>query len=463
MKITNAGNSNAKTYGTASLTSLVVASMVGAGVFTTSGFTLGATGSPARVMLCWCLGGAIAICGAIAYGRLASLMPESGGEYLFLSRQLHPAVGFLAGWISLTAGFSGAIATAAVAFERYALPDGIRPNFLPPDGLAILVVITCGLAHGIRASVGKHFQNAVVATKLLALAIFCVTVYSNWQTHTWHWTPTTPPTSDAWDATVAIATSLVWISLSFAGFNAAIYVASESNASSRSVPRALLLGTVAVTALYLLLNFVFVTSVPMEQIAWQEPIAAIAAQAIGGDSLELLMRFVVSLGLLSSVLGMIMAGPRVYAKMADDGVFPSAFSVARGGMPRSILLQTGIAVGLIALQRMLVTTGLLSSSLLGLLIYLGTTLSISSAVCVSTLFLPAVRKKITGQRSLIVDAAAAVYVTATLLAVVLMIANRDSDGNPQWPQHLSGAALTLITGGFAWLRFRNRNGQQPSS
>lgn len=449
-------NHQQQAYGLTSLTGLVIASMVGAGVFTTSGFTLGVVGSPSRVMLCWCLGGAIAMCGAVAYGRLAVLMPESGGEYLYLSRQIHPIAGFLGGWVSLTAGFSGAIATAAVAFERYAMPDGVRPDFFPPDTIAIVLVIICGTAHGINTTAGKLLQNAVVVAKLLALLAFSLTVLSKLNSHTWHLEATSPPTSNLWDATHAIATSLVWISMSYAGFNAAIYVASESTAARQNVPKALLAGTLAVTGLYLILNMAFVTSAPADQLMWKEPVAAIAAKAIGGPWLEFTMRGAVSLGLLSSVLGMMMAGPRVYSKMADDNVFPAVFASSRGGISRSITLQTIIAVSLILAQRIFISTGLLESSLLGLLFYLGTTLSISSALCVATLFLPSVRSATAAKSSVIVDFAAAVYVLATLLAVVLMVLSPDPSGQSQWAQHLSGTAITLLTGLAAWWWFRPR-------
>ena len=136
-------------------------------------------------MLCWCIGGVIAICGAVGYGRLALLVPQSGGEYLYLSRHVHPLAGFLAGWVSLTAGFSGAIATAAVGFDRYAVPDTVRPDWLPPDLLAIALVVVCGMAHGIRATTGKFVQNLVVCVKLLALAAFGVVVLVKLNSHPW--------------------------------------------------------------------------------------------------------------------------------------------------------------------------------------------------------------------------------------------------------------------------------------
>lgn len=434
-------------FGVPSLTMLVVASMIGVGVFTTSGFTLGSVGSVANVMLCWSLGGVIALCGAVSYGRLAALMPESGGEYLFLSRNVHPLAGFLAGWVSLFAGFSGAIATAAVGFEQYAIPESLRPAWLPSDVVAIGLILLFGAAHGFSVKWGAWLQNVVVLVKALALVGFLGFVIVNAPGHDWHWaTADSPPANSDWIG--SIATSLVWISLSFAGFNAAVYVAGESTDAAKNVPRSLIFGTVLVTAIYLILNFIFVAAAPASEIVWQQPVAAIAAKALGGTSLETLIRIAVSLGLASSVSGMIMTGPRVYAKMSDDKVFPKQFATTEG-IGRSIALQCGIATGLILLQRGLVQAELIQSSLLGLFDYLGTTLSISSACCVATLFLPSVRRRI-DRRSLWKDTASAVYIVATLGAVVLMASGIASGGDSRTYWHLSGAAVTFASGVVAW-------------
>src|SRR5512146_3600437 len=111
-----------RSLGLASATALVVASMVGTGVFTTSGFLLADLKSPWPVLGVWMLGGVLAALGALNYGALARRLPESGGEYLFLSRTLHPAAGYLAGWVSLLVGFSAPLAAAAFAFGQYAAP-----------------------------------------------------------------------------------------------------------------------------------------------------------------------------------------------------------------------------------------------------------------------------------------------------------------------------------------------------
>ncbi len=443
-----------KPYGLSTLTLLVIASMIGAGVFTTSGYTLGAVGSPTRVMVCWLIGGGIAMCGAVAYGRLARLMPESGGEYLYLTRNVHPMAGFLAGWVSLTAGFSGAIATAAVAFESYAVPDAVRPTWLPNDVVAMALVIICGLAHALHVRAGAILQNTVVAVKLAALGIFLAVVAAKLPTHHWHVAPVADAPVAWWDVTTAMATSVVWISLSYAGFNAAIYVASESVAAGRRVPQALLLGTALVTVLYLVLNLSFVTSAPAAELTWQEDVAAISARSLGGRGLELLMRTAIAFGLFSSVSGMIMAGPRVYAQMAVDGVFPQMFRIDRHGPGRSVILQTVLACGLILLQRILVVEGVLESSLLGLLIYLGTTLSLTSAGCVATLFLKRVRRQISGDTSLLQWIAAAIYVAATATSIILLMLSHQEEGTPQGIWHLTGTAATFATGLVAWAVFR---------
>ena len=445
-------------YGSGSLTLLVVASMIGSGVFTTSGYTLGAVGSPFRVVLCWVIAGAIAICGAIAYGRLARLMPQSGGEYLYLARNVHPAAGFLAGWVSLVAGFSGAIAYAAVAFEQYALPDDIRPEWLPPDLAAVAIIVICACAHGLRMTVGKVSQDFLVIIKLCVLTGFLVFIAFRIPHHAWHVAIHDDAPAVGIPLLNAIAQSLVWISLSYAGFNAAIYVASESTEASRAVPTALLKGTVLVTALYICLNAAFVMAVPANQLAWKEPVAAIAAEAIGGRKLGIFVRVAVCFGLLTSVSGMVMSGPRVYSKMADDRVFPSGFRAAQGGISRSIALQAAISIGLIVIQRILVASGVLQSSLFGLLIFLSTTLSVSSACCVLTLFLPKVRRQL-AHREVIKDLATAVYVLFTLTSVVvLMVTHKDAQtGESHAMHHLTGIGLTLVSGIIAWCIFGTGN------
>lgn len=419
--------------------------MIGSGVFTTSGFSLAALGSPARVLIAWCIGGVIALCGAVAYGELARRLPVSGGEYLYLSRRLHPFAGFLAGWVSLTAGFSGAIAMAAITFEIYAVPDAVRPGWLPVKSVSVAVIVLFGIGHAFLVRLFAIVQNAVVGIKLVALVAFLIVAAIQIPTHTWSFEPLGSPLPAFWSpaSLIALASSVMWISLSYAGFNAAVYIASEAKEADRIVPRALWLGTVLVTVLYLLLNLVFVTATPALEIAGEEKIAAIAAVAIGGQRLNLLISTAIALGTLSSVAGMIMTGPRVFSRMADDGVFPAFFGSGPKSISRTVLLQTSIAAGMVFI-----------TDLQGLLGYLSTTLALSSAVTVATLLMSeSTPDHIDSGRSRIrifPKMCATVYTAATVLIVAFMVWH---DGND-----VIATEVTILTGTILWLLTRTVHG-----
>ncbi|MFN9718298.1 MAG: APC family permease [Planctomycetota bacterium] len=416
-------------YGMMTLTCVVIASMIGSGVFTTSGYSLGALGSPLRVLAAWLIGGGIALCGAVSYGELARRLPLSGGEYVYLSRRLHPFMGFLAGWVSLTAGFSGAIAMAAITFEAYAVPDSIRPDWLPTKCVAIGAIVLFGLGHAFLVRLFAALQNSIVAVKIVALVVFLLAAAAATSSHEWHWEPIRDnlPRLTSLEFLQTMSSSVMWISLSYAGFNAAVYVASEVKSAEVVVPRSLIFGTVIVTILYLLLNAVFVSAVPGGEIESQNEVAAIAARAIGGNSVELLIRFAIGLGTLSSVAGMIMTGPRVFSRMADDGVFPRYFASGESSIPRTVLLQMTIA-------SLLVMMG----NLKDLLDYLSTTLALSSAVTVATLF----RSQSGPRASLKVQVTAGVYVLATFVIAALMTLNDYRD--------LMATAVTVLVGTLLW-------------
>lgn len=379
---------------TLSLSCLVIANMIGVGVYTTSGFTIGSVGSPGLVVLLWVVAGAIALLGAACYGGLARQVTESGGEYLFLSRGVHPAAGFFAGWISLTAGFSGAIGLAAIAFAEH-LPAG-SPLSATTAMVGLIVLLTAVNLLGLRPAAG--LQNFVVMVKLAALMVFVL----------WGASLLLMPAAEAGGAIgaaageagesgeataarpsdeaaagfpwLACATSLMWISLSYAGYNAAVYIAGAARRGASSVPRAMLFGTVGVTLLYVALNAVFVYAVPAEQIAFKPEVALIVAEALGGSTAKELTRAVILVSLATSVLAMIQAGPHVYAQMARDLVLPK-WLAGREETPRAgILLQSAIAIGLV-----------IDGRFLTLLDYLTFLLSLSSAATILCLFLPAFR------------------------------------------------------------------------
>lgn len=364
--------------------------MIGAGVYTSSGFALADLGSRELVLLAWCLAGVIAMLGAVCYGGLARQLTESGGEYLFLSRAVHPLAGFMAGWISLTAGFSGAIAYAAITFEAY-LPAGSWIAELSPRIVPSVLIGLFGALHFARLSTGAGTQNLLVLVKLILLAAFVVIgLASLLGAGTLSENPlgsgavevVGAPGSPVSVAVVpislaALATSVMWCSFSYAGYNAAVYVAGTSTGGS-AVARSMWIATAVVTVLYLALNVVILWSTPAEALAGQKDVLKIAAESIGGVALRQFVTGVILLSLATSVSAMVVAGPHVYSQMARDGVLPQWLAAPPEGLPRAaIVLQCLLAI--------LLT---IATNLQQLLDYLAFLLMLSSAGSVLCLLLP---------------------------------------------------------------------------
>ncbi|MFY9342014.1 MAG: amino acid permease [Planctomycetota bacterium] len=348
-----------------SATALVVANMIGVGVFTTSGYALQDLGSRWLVLLAWLCGGVLALCGALSYGALALRLPTSGGEYEYLRRTLHPAAGIAAGIVSMLAGFSAPIAMAAHTLQIYGCRMlGATPPQLPWVGT--VAILLAALMHGRRVTTGARLQDAVVAAKLLLIALFVLLSLRLFGR-------TSPADLPATATPLAgFAAAMPWIYLAYSGWNASAYLASEVRDAERNVPRAMLLGTALVLAIYLALNAVFLWSVPASELVGKPEVAAIAARALLGRPGEVLVTATVVLALLTSITGMTMAGPRVYARMAEDGALPRALAGTEGTPPRaSIALQAALALGF-----------LWAAGLQRLMTYIGWTLSLAAAATV---------------------------------------------------------------------------------
>lgn len=369
-------------FGRPTLIALVIGNTLGAGVFTTSGFAMGDLGSPVYVLLAWFIGGLLALCGALSYGALARLMPVSGGEYYFLSRSIHPLAGFIAGWISLLAGFTGAIALAALALEAYIVPPASR-HVIPANTVATITVLLAGLTHGLHVRYGAALQNTAVAIKLVLITGFVLYALLGTSVGAWEGVIAWRNAGPAGFSVSAFAMTLMWVSYSYSGFNASTYVTSEVKRASKNVPGTMIQGTLIIMLVYLLLNGIFVFAPQPGDIAFKQDVAALAAFALAGEPLANVMRGIIILALFTSVSAMVMAGPRVYAQMAADGLMPAILKF-RGQVPASaIAMQAALAIFLVW------TTGLRE-----LLSYLGFTLGLSAALTVASLFVALRRSRV---------------------------------------------------------------------
>ncbi|QDS92992.1 Serine/threonine exchanger SteT [Roseimaritima multifibrata] len=364
---------------TLSLTCLVVANMIGVGVYTSSGYALASLQDPGRVVWVWGIAGLIAIAGAFSYSGLAKQVSESGGEYLFLARGVHPLAGFMAGWISLVAGFSGAVGLSALAFADH-LP-ALDPSYRLPIAIGLVLIVS--LLNWIGIGPTAKIQNGMVLVKLAILVAFgflgIATLLQPSESMDAGANLSAIPVPWEWGA---VASTLMWVSFSYAGYNAAIYIAGAARNCQASVPRAMVWGTLGVTLLYVLLNAVFVFVIPPQAFTDDNrgQVALLAASYVGGPWLVEIIRLTILVSLATSVIAMTQIGPHVYGQMARDGLLPKWLETAQATPRSGIVLQGVIVIFLIV-----------NSSFLGLLDYLAFLLSISSAATVACLFLPAFR------------------------------------------------------------------------
>jgi APA family basic amino acid/polyamine antiporter len=358
--------------GLATATFIVVANMVGTGVFTSLGFQVVGITSPFALLLLWLVGGVYALCGALAYGELAAAMPRSGGEYHFLSRIYHPAVGFVAGWVSVTVGFAAPVAAASMALGKYL--SRVFPG-LPATGVALTVAVAISLIHFGSARTRSRFQSLATSFKVLLIVglVLCGLILAVPQPLSWM-----PHIRDLRVcASPAFAVSLVYVTYSYSGWNASVYLASEVKEPARTIPRSLLAGTLIVMALYLLLNFVFLYTTPMKVLAGQVEVGFLAGGTIFGPAGARIMGLLISIGLISSISSMTWAGPRVLWALADEiRMFRYFAPLNSHGVPhRALLLQLAIVVVLV-----------LTSTFETVITYLGFTLAMSTFMAVVGVF-----------------------------------------------------------------------------
>ncbi len=353
-------------------TAITIANMIGTGVFTSLGFQVVEIHSGFALLLLWVIGGVFALCGALAYGELAAALPRSGGEFHFLSRVFHPSLGFLSGWVSLTVGFAAPIALAAMAFGRYwsrVFPD------VSPLVSSSLVVVLVTMAHLYNLRFGSVFQNVFTIFKVVLILVFIGAAFFAGGPSAISFAPRSGDLSAIFGAPFAI--SLLFVTYAYAGWNAATYVTGEVTNPAKTVPRSLVLGTGLVLVLYVGLNWAFLASAPISELAGQIEVGHIAAEKIFGESGGVLMSAMLCLALVSTISAMTWAGPRVTQVMGQDFAFFRTLAATHpGGSPRrAILLQTAIVLAL-----------LLSSTFEAVLIYIQFTLILSSLLTVLGVF-----------------------------------------------------------------------------
>lgn len=332
---------------------IVVANMIGAGVFLSAGFMAQDMG-PGLILGAWVVGAVLALSGARAYAAVAALVPRSGGEYRYLSELLHPSLGYLAGWASLLLGFSMPIALDALAAGAFA--KTLFPAIGDPRHVGAALIVVLVLLQAVELRTARRSQNLLVGVKAVLVVGFVVVGVGlgrhGWPT--WH-----PPHEAAGFPLEAFMANLFWIAYAFSGWNAAVYASEEFRDPGRDVPRAMLIGCGLVAALYLLVNWVFVANLTparaaavfdyeQTRITLGHLVTTDLLGAAGGKAMSALAL----VAFVSAMSAMTLAGPRVYAAMARDGFLPAALAGKAGRPPAgSVILQGAIALAVLYTHR----------------------------------------------------------------------------------------------------------------
>lgn len=426
------------------LTNIVIANMIGAGIFTTSGLLMQDLHDPFLMIALWITGGLVALCGALTYGELGAAMPKAGGEYAFLTELYHPLPGFLSGWVSFIVGFSAPIAASAIGFSEYlfrALPG--MPQLISVLVLkklfAVAVIVLFTLVHIRGIEFGARVQNVLTILKVGMIIALVIPGFLFGRGSFEHLLQGRPLTAD-FGTLKTMGLSLMWIMFAYSGWNASTYIGSEIKNPSKNLPLSLLAGTGVVILLYVCINLFFVYAVPPESMKGVISIGGLAAANAFGHAVDMLFSILIGFALFSSLSAFVMLGPRVYYSMARDGCF---FQFVRDVHPvyrvpvKSILLQSSLAVILV-----------LSGSFDQILTYMGFSLGLFPVLAVAGVFILRQRNVAGMYRMPGYPLVPLFYLTAAVLMLILSFLER--------PVESGIALLTVAAGVPLFFVFRKR-------
>ncbi len=367
---------------------LIVSNVIGVGIFTAPAIVAKLAPSPGAMLALWIAGGCLALAGAMSYAQLGRMWPLAGGEYIYLSRAYGPTAGFLSGWTSLIAGFSGAVAASAVGlviylgryFPALASDHSLFSinfyvgafTFSPRSLTAASVIILFAALHACNVGAGRLTQNMLASLILAIIVIFCVLGFA---VGTGSWSHFHSPTAPFRPVNLLLA--LIPIMFTYSGWNAAAYISEEMYDTRRTIGPALMIGTYIIVGLYVVLSTLYLYAIPPAAMQNAVNVGDVAAQALFGVGRNFVTPTLI-IALLGAISAMTIAGPRVYFAMARDRAFVPSFArtSARFGTPAlAIALQAGWSI-------VLVTVGGFEP----ILMYTGFTILLSSGAAVAGLF-----------------------------------------------------------------------------
>jgi basic amino acid/polyamine antiporter, APA family len=358
-----------KKIGLVTASSIVVANMIGTGVFTSLGFQLSSVQNSWTILILWVGGGLLALFGAFAYAELGTHFKESGGDYIYLSRVFHPLLGYLSAWAGLIVGFSAPVALAAMAFTKYLAPFGLNGN----KWLAIGVIILIGLMHSFTIRHSSRFQNVTTFIKVLFIIVltflgFFITGDGNSAvtfTNGWQHEITKP----------GFAVSMIYVFFAYVGWNAAAYVAEEINEPRKNLPLALIGSTLFVAVIYVLFQLALLKNATAAQMQGREEVTFVAFSNLLGSAGGKWVSVFIAIQLIATISSYLWVGPRVTWAMANE---------YRLWKPLAKRNEHGIPVRAVWLHVIISIVLALSGSFEKVLLYAGFVLQLMATLTVAT-------------------------------------------------------------------------------
>jgi basic amino acid/polyamine antiporter, APA family len=367
---------------------IIIADVIGTGIFMTTGNVLGMTGNAGAVIILWGIGGLVALTGSLCYAELASIWPQSGGEYIYLRNIYGYLPSFLTGWISLVVGFTASAAISAMLVIIYLnefIQGGVLAGVWTQKILASLIVIFFAAIHILGVRRGSFIQNILTILKILL--IFSLIAFGFYAAD---WGSTQRLTAVYEGAgsksIIEYGSALLVIMYAYSGWNGTSYIAGEIKDPEKNLPRAMFLGVLIVGVIYMLLNVVYLISSPGPELMGKDAVGAIAARNLFGEGVSPVFTLGIALVLLSSVSVQIMVGPRVYHAMAGDGLtfrFLDRVNPKYHTPDTAIVIQAAITILYIFLGM---------GNVISLLIYLGFALGIFPLMAVIGLVIVRVKR-----------------------------------------------------------------------
>ena len=346
---------------------LLVSGIIGSSIFLTAKDIAGPLPQPALFLLVWVIGGVVSLFGCVAFAELGSMFPESGGQYVYLREAYGDLVAFLYGWMLFSVANGGTIAALAVAAAAYMgeiVPPisqahvvfaaaGITFTRAHALGLVLIVILTYVNVVGLRW--GALLQNISTWTKFIAMAAFVFLGFAigkgDWSHFHSHGVGLTMGLSPQ-QLISALGVALIAVFWAYDGWVYITWVAGEVKEPRRNVPRAMVLGVLAVGAIYMAMNLTYVYALPLREIAKHETIAHAAAEQLFSPRAAVWLSAMIAISCFSAAASCTLSGARVYLAMAQDGVFFKRMAVIhpKWRTPAFSLIGQGIWAAVLAVS-----------------------------------------------------------------------------------------------------------------